>query len=296
MKVISGIYKIYFINNPNKVYIGSTKNLRSRYTEHIKHLLENKHDNTLLQIDFILYSILNIRCDILEECNDSATRLKKEKEYIEKYRANIDGYNQTIITTNRNDRCIEKEYKYMISNDVIDIIKNHNINIEFIECRALHDEISLSDKFYKNTKIDDLEKILLNMNSFTYNKLRGTQRETVCIFDYEKRSKILKIKERMDKQKLKPYSIFTLSNKLTTKLTSRIIKNVIVFENCNPFFLEMSKMDKDDIDKYRIQYVLKRILHIKLEEDFILYVPKMYYKSFVNGLNLLKAQCNIDNI
>lgn len=100
----------------------------------------------------------------------------------------------------------------------------------------------------------------------------------------------------MDKQKVKPYSIFTLSNKLTTKLTSRIIKNVIVFENCNPFFLEMSKMDKDNIDKYRIQYVIKRILHIKLEKDFIIYVPKKYYDSFINGLNLLKVQCNIDNI
>lgn len=290
MKVISGIYKIYFINNPNKVYIGSTKNLRSRYTDHIKKLLENKHENNLLQIDFNLYSILNIRCELLEKCSNPKSMLEKETNYIKQYNANIDGYNQTIITTNRHDRYIEENYKYISSQNIIDIIKNHNIEVNKIGCKYLDENISLSLKFYNKIKLEDLEKILVGMDSFIRNNLK--QSSTISILNYKKIPKLLKIKEERIKNNKRICCLFVVADKLITKITKKIIKNVIVFENCNPFFIEATKMSKEDVDKYRVEYVLRRLLHIKLEKDFIIYVPEKYYNSFSNGLSLLKNQCN----
>ena len=43
-----GIYKIYN-NLDNKVYIGQTKNLEKRFSQHIDHLRRNKHFNNHLQ-------------------------------------------------------------------------------------------------------------------------------------------------------------------------------------------------------------------------------------------------------
>lgn len=43
-----GVYKIYFKNNKEKVYIGSSMNIKSRISNHISTLNNDKHLNSLL--------------------------------------------------------------------------------------------------------------------------------------------------------------------------------------------------------------------------------------------------------
>ncbi len=57
-----GVYKIRCIVN-DRIYIGSTSNFVARFEAHKKDLLENKHHNKKLQLDFNEYGIKNFESD-----------------------------------------------------------------------------------------------------------------------------------------------------------------------------------------------------------------------------------------
>jgi hypothetical protein len=65
----SGIYKITNIIN-NKIYIGCSKNISSRYRSHICDLKQNKSSCRILQSAVIKYGIDNFTFEILEICDN----------------------------------------------------------------------------------------------------------------------------------------------------------------------------------------------------------------------------------
>lgn len=71
----SGIYKLYAGSH---IYVGSSKNLYARLSEHRTDLKLNRHSNTYLQNVYNKYGINNFFIDIIEFC-DTSIRITREK-------------------------------------------------------------------------------------------------------------------------------------------------------------------------------------------------------------------------
>jgi len=91
----SGIYQIRNILD-NKVYIGSAKILKSRWTTHLWQLENNKHHNIHLQRAYNKYGKENFIFEILYRTNDINELIEKE--------------NYFILITN----CLNQEFGYNI--------------------------------------------------------------------------------------------------------------------------------------------------------------------------------------
>lgn len=102
----SGIYKLYFLNAPDKIYIGSSINIDTRIQRHIWELTNNCHFNFKLQNNFNKYkpqifiataviycpveSLLSWEQFFIDKCNPSFNILKIAGSSL--------GYNHTIKT------------------------------------------------------------------------------------------------------------------------------------------------------------------------------------------------------
>jgi len=81
----SGIYKIVNVVN-QKLYIGSAKEFKSRYTNHVWSLRKGTHHNKYLQSDFLQYGEVAFEFHVLEVVDDThMNRLLVEQTYIDKY-------------------------------------------------------------------------------------------------------------------------------------------------------------------------------------------------------------------
>jgi group I intron endonuclease len=82
----SGVYKITNLIN-SKVYIGSAKNFKKRFYQHIKSLIKGKHSNKHLQNAFNQDGTENFLFEVIEVLEDSIKeyRFQIEQEYINEY-------------------------------------------------------------------------------------------------------------------------------------------------------------------------------------------------------------------
>ena len=136
------IYKITNLIN-NKVYIGQTKNYRSRFSEHKHELLHHKHHNSKLQEDFNRFGLTNLKFEIIEECSTKEQALERETYWINYYGGieSDNTYNKCDLSGNN------KEYK-------------HNQSIAQLGIHTISDAGKLRiSKAHKGTKISELQKI-----------------------------------------------------------------------------------------------------------------------------------------
>lgn len=88
----TGVYKIYHINSPDKVYVGSAsrdshykesqRGFYRRFIEHLRMLKLNSHHSQYLQNAINKHGIEGLRFEILEVCDRSVT-IEKEQHYID---------------------------------------------------------------------------------------------------------------------------------------------------------------------------------------------------------------------
>lgn len=78
---------IYIIKNKvnSKVYIGQSKKLRQRYSDHIRKIKAGTHHNEILQRAFEKYGIDSFEYSILEEVSDDILLNEREKYWIDFY-------------------------------------------------------------------------------------------------------------------------------------------------------------------------------------------------------------------
>lgn len=131
-KKICGIYIIKNKIN-NKVYIGQSIDIHKRWLNHKNKLRKYKHDNIHLQRSWNKYGEENFEFSILELCNKKLLS-KKEREYIKKYKANIDNYGYNLTdggekTIINKEILLQKSKKY--SKKVIQFDKNSNYIKEY---------------------------------------------------------------------------------------------------------------------------------------------------------------------
>ena len=78
---ISGIYKITNLAT-NEFYIGSSKNIESRWANHKAKFKSNEETSNKLYLDFRKFGLENFKFEILEKCSNNIK--EKEQEYIDK--------------------------------------------------------------------------------------------------------------------------------------------------------------------------------------------------------------------
>ena len=81
VNAVSGIYKITNLIN-NKFYIGSSKNIESRWAYHKAKFKSNEETSNKLYSDFKKFGLENFKFEILEKCSSNIK--EKEQEYIDK--------------------------------------------------------------------------------------------------------------------------------------------------------------------------------------------------------------------
>ena len=95
---ISGIYEIRNVVN-DKVYIGQSKDIMSRWRDHIARLKNHKHDNQYLQNAWNKYGAEVFSFSILETCEPDFDKLNElEIKWIERKNALDDKYGYNIAS------------------------------------------------------------------------------------------------------------------------------------------------------------------------------------------------------
>lgn len=118
-KNLSGVYKITCTVN-NKIYVGSAKNLYSRFSRHRSNLNTNKHHNVFLQRAVNKYGKDVFEIEILEFIENPEYLLQREQYYIDTlkvYDHNI-GFNIAIQAGSKLGIPTSDETKSKISNSL----------------------------------------------------------------------------------------------------------------------------------------------------------------------------------
>lgn len=121
--IIVGIYKITCIPN-NKIYIGSSKNIKKRFFNHISSLKHGKHENAYLQHAFNKYGIDNFKFEVIEECLLEEL-IQREQYWIDKLKSASPeyGFNICPIAGRPGDQNGENNSRATISEDIVIHIK-----------------------------------------------------------------------------------------------------------------------------------------------------------------------------
>lgn len=98
----SGVYQIRNLIN-GKIYIGSSKNLLARKTQHFSDLKHGRHENPHLQHAYDKYKKDNFMFEIIEFC-DTGDRIKIEQYWVNKFYRTRQCYNINSICELPNPR------------------------------------------------------------------------------------------------------------------------------------------------------------------------------------------------
>jgi len=114
---MQGIYKIKNINT-GKIYIGSSKDIETRWKEHKYKLKNNTHHSSKLQRSYNKTIDKDIFVfSVLEEVEDSSNLLEREQYYINKFDSFKNGYN--CVGDLNNNKHTEKYKNKLIKNQII---------------------------------------------------------------------------------------------------------------------------------------------------------------------------------
>lgn len=233
------IYKLYFRDNPNKVYIGSATNGNYRIKAHITDLLDKKHHNTLLQMDFNKKGIVNFTWEVIESGVKEGL-LQRESYYINLYDAYNKGYNMTTITTAMNT--VKKsmfkpedmgEFDYSIINN---FMSKYNIKLKLIDCGYIKElnkdrKANFSKGWWSKQEEDRMLKTLTSVFSYSQNYIKAKSKYIIvcstesCVVDtlqkYNDINSISFIRKRVE-------TFYIKDDKY-------LISDIIVISELNPF-------------------------------------------------------------
>lgn len=138
-KKICGVYSITNLKN-NKRYIGSSKNIESRWADHKRRLKRNVHHSIHLQRAWNEYGEQNFCFEILEECLKEQL-FEKEQWWYDFYDSGnlLKGYNMIPVAVAGSLCATEeglKQGKYSITHkqfqEIVDLLVNTNISLKEI--------------------------------------------------------------------------------------------------------------------------------------------------------------------
>lgn len=292
MKKISCVYKIYFKEEPDKMYIGSTSNLVKRICDHYNLLFNGKHNNKLLLRDYNKYGITSLRWEVLYLNEDNRSRnflYEQESKYIIKNKSHITGYNLTSKTPDirKEQSCDEKNKKIItlkvkeISEDNYDemkkFIKNFNKNyspvIKTTKNRFLNDEnLKFNKTSLLKTEHETRKKLLLSINSEIHNTLKYKKTSLLMDCFCEVFSDLTN--ELSYKKSLSSY------NK-TNKRIHVVVEKVLVVDTFYPLIYDEAYLGNDKKMLYSVFQTLKALNSLNMIKGVELVFPKKIYDNFI---------------
>lgn len=279
------VYRLYF-EGDNRSYIGSSRSAKNRLRTHIWDLLRKKHPNQLLQTAFNKYGYLGFRWEILEKDIKTRILLQKEHEYIIKYKADTEGFNQTMTTSSRNNAMM-----FLPNEIVYDNIKYikwwlENKNIEFKEIRFssyrnIVDKNSYSKGWW--TKLSNEEMRVLETKIYHYARHIGKCRmiKTMMICGGE---------EKIEKEdSTKTYrDVRSLVRKFKKQpYTNQSMSDIIITTALNPLHTEMLYMSEDELNQYRVAKLFRLLQDCNLDESITIHLPHKYYEGMMRVVSSL---------
>lgn len=119
----SGVYIIKCLSN-NKIYVGSSVNIKKRINRHFNDLKNGKHSSPQLQNTFNKYGDCSFNVEIIEEFTNGSITLKElhsiEQKYLDKFKPYLkeNGFNTCPIAGSPNQIKLTEETKKKISNSL----------------------------------------------------------------------------------------------------------------------------------------------------------------------------------
>lgn len=271
-----GIYKI--TNKiSNKVYIGQSKSIGVRWSNHLNRLECGKHENQALQEDYNKFGYHIFSFEILKECQESEL-LEIEKQYIIKYSNN--SYNLTNNAKNINNRnCKNTQIKYIYVNS--DIYKQYNKSIGKIAQKiTLFSYENLNQDNYIEMSVGECAKSLeiTSDTIYRYKDLIISDLRKSDIYEkveYNSGIIILSFKEKYLEVDLKiplfNHFYKNITNYNTIKFLIFVLKNKTVdikVEQFKEIFDLCNYNEYSGLKKYCISKILKDINNIGININF----------------------------
>lgn len=169
MEKISGIYKIICLES-QKIYIGSSINLKKRKNEHLRFLRLGRHPNKKLQNSFNKYGEESFLFEKVLEC-EPGQLLVYEEQMIEKFDSAKDGFN---ILEKPTKNLLGFKHSEISKQKMKKSAKNRGRNSGFLEEKQV---IQMRQKFFDGERITNLSK--------EYNMSRGHVRKCVYLESYQ---------------------------------------------------------------------------------------------------------------
>lgn len=279
---ISCVYKLYFDEHPDKIYIGSTCDFKRRFNEHCKKLLNETHENKFLQKDFRKYGMISLKYDIIHNQQKNETRddlYKKETDYIIKYESNINGYNISLVSNIKKDFKIEIEnYDY---SSIIKFIKNfsqtYKVNLIKSENRFLQSLDLRLTKFNFISKTEE-EKTKLLKSFYSEIKNRLGFKNTAFLMDNF-------TKEFEGFQNTMVYKKLLGSNLKTNEKNYKKVKNILVGEEVKPFVKDTPFLKEENVNLYALFTLFRKLNDMNLEEEINIILSGRVYTNLIGIYN-----------
>ena len=143
----SGIYKIENLID-GKIYIGQSKQIRQRWTEHKKELRRNKHKNNYLQRAWNKYGEENFKHEIIELCPES---LLDEKEcfYIKLYNSFDSNKGYNLTTGGGRKKNYSKSTREKLKINATGKNNPNSKSVICLETNKIYESIGLASKEYQ---------------------------------------------------------------------------------------------------------------------------------------------------
>lgn len=250
--VISCIYKITN-KQTGKVYVGSAKDVGTRWSSHIYDLDRNKHHSKELQEDWNKYGFINFSFDILDL--NTIDLLATEQYYIELYDSIKSGYNSMnaikskLIETALDISDILTEY------EIENIIKNIRL-IGNPKTRTIRPALNYSHSLKWYSKNENINILIKNIRNVYRNQFKTSHGNKNCAWVvYDSYVGKISINGNTDS--------FSSEFKRLDRKNKYLIYAMNIFPNAN------MNIDKDDYALYNILNWIKN--NGDIEHEFYLY-------------------------
>lgn len=283
-----GVYKIENKINKN-TYIGSSKCIEKRWSEHMRLLNNNSHHCIRFQNDWNKFDISNFNFSVVEICKEKDL-IKREQYYIDYYFEKNIIYNTNLIINKnisklRNNKtyipygCF-KDTQKLISNKIILYILNKIIkeksNYVHFRVNEFSNFIGSKSNNMKKVVIDNINSIKNNYifkNITIYNNVISVVLNEVVYNSLIKKKKCCIINK----------SIYELCKTKCSKTLNMLIYllNNKKYINCN--INELKEILNIDTNKYNQYGDFKKYVLLKIKEDIENLGYKLNIEEVKNG-------------
>lgn len=139
-----GIYKIENLVN-GKIYIGQSKHIRQRWTEHKKELRGNRHRNQYLQRAWNKYGEDKFRHEILELCNENQLD-ELEIYYIELLQTFNSQYGYNLTSGGGTNKQLAESTRQKLSINATGANNSNSKKVISLEDNMIYDSINIASK------------------------------------------------------------------------------------------------------------------------------------------------------